>query len=62
MLKENKKLKSSQVKEEKVRLSKLVSVAYKNDPRVQKEEEKLKEIRDKIKIRKNRPKAKRKNR
>jgi len=50
MLKENKKLKSSQVKEEKVRLSKLVSVAYKNDPRVQKEEEKLKEIRDKLKF------------
>jgi len=41
MLKENKKLKSSMIKEEKSRMTKLVAMAYENDPRVQFEEEKL---------------------
>jgi DnaJ family protein C protein 2 len=50
MLKENKKLKSSLVKEEKSRLTKLVNIAYKNDPRIKQEEERLRQEREKQKI------------
>jgi DnaJ family protein C protein 2 len=49
MLKENKKMKSSQMKEEKARISKLVSQAYKYDPRIVMEEERLKQEREKQK-------------
>jgi DnaJ family protein C protein 2 len=47
MLKENKKMKSSQIKEEKSRLTKLVNLAYKNDPRIRQEEERLRVEREK---------------
>ena len=49
MLKENKKLKASLIKEEKVRLTKLVTMAYKNDPRILMEEERIKQEREKLK-------------
>lgn len=49
MLKENKKLKSSLIKEEKARLSKLATLAYKNDPRIKREEEKIRQEREKQK-------------
>lgn len=49
MMKENKKMKSSRVKEEKVRLSNLVALAYKYDPRIRFEEEKLRVEREKEK-------------
>jgi DnaJ family protein C protein 2 len=49
MLKENKKMKSSLMKEEKVRLNKLVTMAYKNDPRITREEEKIRKEREKMK-------------
>lgn len=48
MLKENKKMKSSMVKEEKARLAKLVNLAYKNDPRIIMEEEKIKAEKEKL--------------
>jgi len=50
MLKENKKMKSSRIKEEKARLNYLVSQAYKWDPRIIKEEEKLRQMREKEKL------------
>ncbi len=49
MLKENKKMKSSRVKEEKGRINSLVAQAYKWDPRIRQEEEKLRPIREKEK-------------
>jgi hypothetical protein len=49
MLKENKKMKSSKIKEEKLRLNTLTSLAYKYDPRIILEEEKLKLVREKEK-------------
>lgn len=49
MLKENKKMKSSRVKEEKARLNTLVSLAYKWDPRIRKEEEQIRLAREKEK-------------
>jgi DnaJ family protein C protein 2 len=49
MSKENKKMKSSMVKEEKTRISKLVEQAYKNDPRIKAEEEKVAIEREKLK-------------
>lgn len=49
MLKENKKMKSSRVKEEKARLNTLISLAYKWDPRIRKEEEELRIAREKEK-------------
>lgn len=49
MLKENKKLKASQIKEEKARISKLANLAYKHDPRIIVEEERIQNEREKIK-------------
>lgn len=49
MLKENKKMKSSQIKEEKARLIKLANMAYKHDPRIRIEEEMIKKEKEKIK-------------
>jgi DnaJ family protein C protein 2 len=49
MLKENKKMKSSMVKDEKSRITKLVNMAYKHDPRIQLEEEKIRQEKEKIK-------------
>jgi DnaJ family protein C protein 2 len=49
MLKENKKMKSSQMKEEKARITKLVNLAYKSDPRIKAEEERLRVEREKQK-------------
>ena len=49
ILKENKKLKSSLIKEEKARISKLATLAYKNDPRIKREEEKIRQEREKQK-------------
>ena len=49
MLKENKKMKSSRVKEEKGRLNTLASLAYKWDPRIRQEEEKIRLLREKEK-------------
>jgi DnaJ family protein C protein 2 len=48
MLKENKKMKSSMMKEEKTRMAKLVNLAYKNDPRIIYEEEKIRQEKEKI--------------
>jgi DnaJ homolog subfamily C member 2 len=48
MLKENKKMKSSQLKEEKARLIKLANMAYKHDPRIKMEEEKIRAEKEKI--------------
>merc|ERR1712032_794120 len=50
MAAENKKMKASRVKEEKNRLNTLTSLAYKYDPRVIAEEEKLKLAREKEKM------------
>ena len=50
MLKENKKMKSSMLKEEKARISKLVQLAYKNDPRIKAEEEKINQEREKLRL------------
>jgi DnaJ family protein C protein 2 len=47
MLKENRKMKSSKVKDEKARLIKLVNMAYKNDPRIREEEDKIKAEKEK---------------
>ena len=41
MLKENKKMKATLLKEEKQRIINLVNLAYKNDPRIKEYEEKL---------------------
>jgi len=60
MLKENKKMKSSQIKEEKARITKLVAMAYKQDPRIIKEEQRLQEIREKLKLERTLQKQKRK--
>jgi len=49
MLKENKKMKSSLIKEEKTRLNKLATLAYKNDPRIKREEDKIRLEREKQK-------------
>lgn len=49
MLKENKKMKSSRVKEEKARLNTLASLAYKWDPRIRQEEETIRILREKEK-------------
>jgi len=49
MAKENKKLKSNQLKEEKQRLVNLVNFAYKNDPRIIKEEQRQLLERQKLK-------------
>ena len=46
MLKENRKMKASLLKEEKIRIDKLTQLAYKCDPRIKAEEEKLKKIRE----------------
>ena len=46
MLKENKKMKSNLIKEEKARLDKLVQLAYKHDPRIKAEEEKERKQRE----------------
>ncbi len=48
MVKENKKMKSSMMKEEKTRLTKLVNLAYKSDPRIIYEEEKIRQEKEKI--------------
>jgi DnaJ family protein C protein 2 len=48
MLKENKKMKQNQTKEEKLRLIKLVNLAYKNDPRILAEEAKIQAEKEKI--------------
>jgi len=42
MLKENKKMKATLIKEEKSRMMKLVNLAYKHDPRIREMEEKMK--------------------
>ena len=49
MLKENKKLKQSAMKEERQRLVDLIELAYKNDPRIIAEEAKIAETREKNK-------------
>lgn len=49
MLKENKKMKSSQIKEEKARINQLVTLAYKHDPRIKLEEERIRQQREKEK-------------
>ena len=46
MLKENKKMKSNLLKEEKGRLDRLVQLAYKHDPRIKAEEEKERKIKE----------------
>ena len=52
MAKENKKLKSTQAKEEKQRISNLVNYAYKNDPRIKTEENKI--LSEKLKLKQER--------
>lgn len=49
MVKENKKLKASMLKDEKARIRRLTEVAYENDPRIIAEESKLQEEREKSK-------------
>lgn len=49
MVKENKKMKSSLLKEEKTRLINLVQLAYRHDPRIKEEEEKEKKKKEMIK-------------
>lgn len=49
MLKENKKLKASKIKEEKERIKKLTEIAYANDPRIIAEEKRLEEEKERIK-------------
>ena len=46
MLKENRKMKANLLKEEKIRIDKLTQLAYKCDPRIKAEEEKLKKIKE----------------
>ena len=46
MLKENRKMKANLLKEEKIRIDKLTQLAYKCDPRIKAEEEKLRKIRE----------------
>ena len=62
MLKENKKMKATQIKEEKQRMINLVDLAYKNDPRIKEMEQKIKIKRENEKKRKIRAENKRSER
>ena len=50
MLKENKKMKASLIRKEKIRIDELTSIAYKCDPRIKIEEENLRKLREKEKM------------
>ena len=50
MLKENKKMKASLIRKEKIRIDELTSIAYKCDPRIKIEEENLRKMREKEKM------------
>jgi DnaJ family protein C protein 2 len=50
MLKENKKMKASLIRKEKIRIDELTSIAYKCDPRIKIEEENLRKMREKEKL------------
>lgn len=50
MLKENKKMKSSMMKEEKLRISQLVEQAYKYDPRIMAETNRIEQEKEKLRL------------